>query len=152
MLGAALLAGGAAWADGHGVTVQNGTGETIRQIWIAPVPGGWANRLQSSLPPGASGRIGYNTGCVATVRLGFESGRTEDHPDVDACTDPRVVAGVAGVAGPSGPAIAAGPAAAAGHGGSGGGVKPAASVVVAPPPAVPPWTGKSITKRFGGLD
>ena len=135
------------------MTVQNGTGETIRAIQISPAPGGGENRLRSSLPPGASGRIGYNTGCVATVRLGFESGRTEDHPDVDVCTDPRVVAGTAGVAGPAGAAMPGGPAAGSSASRGSGGVKPAASTVtLAPPPVVPPWTGRSITKRFGGLD
>ncbi len=147
-LAASMFLPGQARADGHGVTVQNGTNETIRSIQISPSPGSGENRLRSQLPPGASGRIGYSTGCQANVRIGFESGRTEDHPDVDTCSEPRVIAGTAGVAGPTGaPAAGAGstrtPA-----------VKPvsASAVKLAPAPVVPPWTGRSITKRFGGME
>ena len=145
-----LLAAGPAWADGHGVTIQNATGETIRSIQISVTPGSGENRLRSQLPPGASGRIAYSTGCQANVRIGYESGRTEDHANVDICSEPRVVAGTDGVAGPMAAASSAPsrPASAAQSP-----VKPVANKVeLAPPPVVPPWTGKSITKRFGGMD
>lgn len=138
-----------ALAESHGVTVQNGTSETIRLIQIAPTPGGGDNRLRSTLPPGASGKIVYSTGCIATLRIGYDSGRTEDHANIDVCTDPRVVAGTDGVAGPPGQPGAA-PVAK---------LPSAKSTTVAstlpakaPPPVVPPWTGKSITKRFGGME
>ena len=149
LLLAMVLAAGPAWADGGGVTIQNGTGDTIRVIQISPTPGSGENRLRSQLPPGASGRIGYSTGCQANVRIGYESGRTEDHANVDMCANARVVAGTDGVAGPAGAATSASapsrPAASA--------VKPVATKVeLAPPPVVPAWTGKSITKRFGGME
>jgi hypothetical protein len=144
-----LLATGPAWADSHGVTVQNGTPDTIRAIIISPAPGSTDNRLRSSLPPGATGRIVYSTGCQANVRIGYDNGRTEDHPAVDVCSDPRIIAGTAGIAGPA-LSAASTPA------------KPAVNAttlktastqpVKVPPPVVPPWTGKSITKRFGGMD
>ena len=142
-----LLMSSPAWADSHGVTVQNATGETIRSIQIAPTPGAGENRLRSQLPPGASGRIAYSTGCQATLRIGYESGRTEDHAGLDICSDPRVIAGTDGVAGPATAATALPrPASNA--------LKPVAAtkVELAPPPVVPPWTGRSITKRFGGMD
>ena len=152
----ALACAGPGWveaarADGHGITVTNGTAETIRSIQIAPVPGGGENRLRSQLPPGASGRIAYNTGCTASIRLGFEGGRTEDHVNVDVCSDPTVVAGREGVAGPAGAPIPAStpnnPAPA-----RTGGKTVAAAIPLAPAPVVPPWTGRSITKRFGGME
>ena len=146
----AAAAAGPALAEGHGVTVQNGTSETIRAIIISPTAGTGDNRLRSTLPPGASGRLTYNTGCQANIRIGFESGRTEDHPNVDICSDPRIVAGTQGVAGPMLSPVAmpsaTGPATPASK------TNATQSVVVAPRPAVPPWTGKSITKRFGGMD
>ncbi len=148
----AVLASGPAWADGHGVTIQNASSETIRLIQISPTAGTGENRLRSQLPPGASGRIGYSTGCLANVRIGYESGRTEDHANIDTCSEPRVVAGTDGLPGPTTatltsvalPRPASGPA---------NPLKPVASKVeLAPPPVVPPWTGKSITKRFGGME
>jgi hypothetical protein len=142
-----LAVSGPALADTHVVTVQNGTGEAVRSIVISPSAGTGESRLRSTLPPGAVARLTYSTGCQANVRIGYDSGRTEDHPGVDVCSDPRIVAGTEGVAGPT--VAAAAPAATA---------KPAASKTtatspaVAPLPVVPPWTGKSITKRFGGMD
>ena len=137
------------------VTVMNGGGETIRQIIIAPALGSGDNRLRSNLPPGAQARIGYSTGCQAAVRVVYDSGRSEDFASVDPCTDPHITSGSGG--GTAGPVVAAAP-----------GTKPAATQVgaktaapgttassmpvKAPPPVVPPWTGKSITKRFGGMD
>ncbi len=146
---AIALPGGVARADSHAVTVQNGTAETIRSIVISPTAGTGDNRLRSTLPPGAVGRLTYSTGCQANVRIGFESGRTEDHAGVDVCSDPRIVAGTQGVAGPA-EATTLKPAVAAPVSKPGGGA--ATQVVVAPRPAVPPWTGKSITKRFGGME
>lgn len=137
-----------AWADSHGVTIQNGTTETIRTIIISPLAGSGENRLRSTLPPGASGRITYSTGCQANVRIGYAGGRSEDHAGVDVCSDPRIVAGTDGVAGP---ALA--------QAGTSSNAKLKAAVstnpsspVLAPPPVVPPWTGKSIIKKFGGMD
>lgn len=142
---------GPARADSHGVTIQNATSETIRLIQISPTAGSGENRLRSQLPPGASGRITYSTGCQANVRIGYESGRTEDHANIDVCSEPRVVAGTDGLAGPTlsaAPSTPARPASAAANP-----IKPVASKVeLAPPPVVPPWTGKSITKRFGGME
>ena len=140
-------------AQSRGVTVLNAGGEAIRSIQIGPTGGG-ENRLRSTLPPGAQARIGYGSGaCTATVRLGYESGRTEDHP-VDACADARVVAGQ-GQAGPSGaatiatpPALTSSPTPAK----ASGKADTIPTVAKVPPPPVPPWTGKSITKKFGGLD
>ena len=72
---------------------------------------------------------------------------------MDACTDPRIVAGTDGVAGPSGPNTAAVVPGTPARPAAASPAKPvAAKVELAPPPVVPPWTGKSITKRFGGLD
>jgi hypothetical protein len=144
-----LAPGNVALAESHAVTVQNGTGETIRSIVISPTAGSGDNRLRSTLPPGAVGRITYSTGCQASVRIGYESGRTEDHIGVDVCSDPRIVAGTDGVAGPA--AVAgAGPATPPSIPKQGS--APATQVVVAPRPIVPPWTGKSIMKRFGGME
>ncbi len=142
-LGIALLPG-TAWADPHAITVVNHAGATIRSIQIGPAGDGslGANRLRSQLPPNAEARIGYSAGCPADLRLGFEDGRTEDHLGLDACSDPHVLTGSsAATAGP-----AAGRAAAP--------KRQAAAVPVAraAPVAMPPWSGHSITKRFGGLD
>jgi hypothetical protein len=75
---ALLLVPFAAFAEGRGVTVVNGTGETLRKIQIAPAGSGspGENRLRSYLPPHAQAVIGYSTGCRVDVRLGFEGGRT----------------------------------------------------------------------------
>ena len=142
-LGVALLPG-AAWAEAHAITVVNHAGATIRSIQIGPAGAGsfGANRLRSQLPPNAEARIGYSVGCPADLRLGFDDGRVEDHLGLDACSDPRVLTGSnAGAPGPA-PRRAAAP-------------KPqavAVPVARAAPVTVPPWSGRSITKRFGGLD
>jgi hypothetical protein len=146
---ATLALGDVALAESHAVTVQNGTGETIRSIVISPIAGSGDNRLRSTLPPGAAGRITYSTGCQANVRIGYESGRTEDHSGVDVCSDPRIVAGTDGLAGP---AAVAGATPAPSPSIPKQASAPATQVVVAPRPVVPPWTGKSIIKRFGGMD
>ena len=163
VVGVALLAPAMAWGETHGVTVRNGTGETIRGVAIVPAgsSGGGDNRLRSTLPPGSEGRFTYSTGCPADLRITFESGRSEDHKGLDVCTDPRIVAGQDGVAGPAGaPRVGGTPTAAGGAtvggaavGKNGKGVANAStSTPVKAPPPVPPWTGKSITKRFGGMD
>ena len=142
-LGVALLPG-AAWAQAHAITVVNQAGATVRSIQIGPAGAGsfGANRLRSQLPPNAEARIGYSTGCPADLRLGFDDGRVEDHLGLDACSDPRVLTGSSAAAGAAPRrAAAAVPTQAV-----------AAPVVRAAPVAVPPWSGRSITKRFGGLD
>ena len=145
-----LLASGAALAEGHGVTVVNHSSEAIRRIQIAPAgatsPG--ENRLRSQLPPNAEARITYSTGCRADVRVGFEGGRTEDFPGIDACTDPRLTTG-GGVQSSAtiGPERPAPTRSASGHGTPAKAMAPVIAPVV-----VPPWTGRSITKRFGGMD
>lgn len=143
---ALLLAPGAAAAGS--VTVRNGGAETVSGIHMSAAGSGSVgeNRMRSQLPPGAEARITYSTGCRADVRIAFSSGRTEDHAGLDVCTDPRITTGQNGVAGP---AMTATPVLA--------GSPPKATSQPAPIPAkaaavVPPWTGKSITKRFGGLD
>ena len=91
----AILLPGAAWADSRAVTVVNRSGETIRRIMISPAgaasPG--ENRLRSQVPPNAEARIAYSTGCKVDVRLGYDSGRTEEFLGEDACADLRVTAG-----------------------------------------------------------
>ena len=141
-LGIALLPD-AARAEAHAITVVNHAGAAIRSIQIGPAGAGslGANRLRSQLPPDAEARIGYSAGCPADVRLGFDDGRTEDHPGLDACSDPHVLTG-------SSAAVGAGPGRAA---------KPKRQAAAVPsaraaPATVPPWSGHSITKRFGGLD
>ncbi len=147
---------GPALADSHAVTVQNGTTDTIRSIVISPTAGTGESRLRSTLPPGAMARLTYSTGCQANVRIGYDNGRTEDHPGIDICSDPRIVAGTEGVAGPAvaatAPANQVSSKALASSKTQSASKTLAASPVVAPPPTVPPWTGKSITKRFGGMD
>ena len=147
-----LLLATPAWAGS--VTVVNGGGETIRQIVIGPSAGGGDNRLRSTLPPGAQARITYSTGCQAVVRLVYDSGRSEDFAGIDPCTDARVTAG----GGATGPAVSAGSSPRPANDlvkSAATGAKPTATAanlpVKAPPPVVPPWTGKSITKRFGGM-
>ena len=142
-LGIALLPG-ASWAEAHAVTVVNHAGATIRSIQIGPAGAGslGANRLRSQLPPNAEARIGYSTGCPADLRLGFDDGRIEDHLGLGVCSDPRVLTGSSAAAPGAAPRRAAAP-------------KPqAVAVPVAreAPVTVPPWSGRSITKRFGGLD
>ncbi len=134
---------GAAWAEAHGITVVNHAADTIRSIQIAPAGSTsfGVNRLRSQLPPSAEARIGYSAGCPVDLRLGFDGGRVEDHRDLDACANPHVVTGNAATTKAS-PAPAK-PVAAAKH-------KTNASVAQATP--VTPWTGHSITKRFGGMD
>lgn len=147
-----------AWANS--VTVVNGGTDTIRQIIIGATPGSGDNRLRSVLPPGAQARITYSTGCQATVRLVYDSGRSEDFAGIDPCTDPRITAGAgtasaqagtqAGTQGPT-QAAATKPAATPSKSTKSGATQ-ASLPVKAPPPVVPPWTGKSITKRFGGME
>lgn len=141
---------GAARADTRGITVLNRTGDILRSIQIAPagstVPG--ENRLRSSLPPNTDARIAYSTGCNVDVRLGFASGRVEKHVGLDACGNSQVMAFDGTI-----PASQPGTARTSGS----GSVIPASKVQAAPatPPIVlapaPPWTGRSITQRFGGL-
>lgn len=142
-LGLALPA--AAWAEAHAVTVVNHAAGTIRSIQIAPAGTAsfGANRLRSLLPPNTEARIGYSAGCPADLRLGFDDGRIEDHPGLDACSDPRVLTGGGGV--PVAASAMPGRAAASRHQAA----VPTARIV---PVEVPPWSGRSITKRFGGLD
>lgn len=135
---------GAAWAEAHAITVVNHAGATIRSIQVGPAGGGsfGANRLRSQLPPNAEARIGYSTGCPADLRLGFDDGRVEDHLGLDVCSDPRVLTGSSTPTPGVAPRRAAAP-------------KPqavAVPVARAAPVTVPPWSGRSITKRFGGLD
>lgn len=154
VLSALLLAPDVARAQSHAVTVRNGAADTIRAIQIGPAGRLGENRMRSQLPAGAEARITYSTGCDADVRLTFASGQTEDHAGLDVCTDPRIIAGQAGAAGPVAQAPVAG-------GGPRGGVqtaatapgrgKPAAAAPIDKTP-VPPWTGRSITRRFGGMD
>ena len=133
-----------ALADSHAVIVRNGTSEIVRDIRMGPVGGAVGeNRMRSQLPPGAEARISYSTACRADLRLVFAGGRTEDHHDIDVCGDTRVVAGQEGVAGPAQPAHATG---------STGRPATPVAAITQPPPPVPPWTGHSITKRFGGMD
>ena len=131
-------------AEGRGVMVVNGSQETIRTISISPAGSGSTgeNRLRSQLPPGTQAHIAYSTGCRADVRLGFASGRTEEFLDQDTCSDLRVVAGQ----GAAGPAAQHAADKASGRKGKPA-VPPVAAKVV-----VPPWTGHSILKKFGGLD
>ena len=157
VLAAALvLMPGVAGAETHTLSIRNGSGEAVVGVYMsAPGSGSvGANRLQSQLPPGAEGPFTYSTGCRADVRLAYAGGRSEDHADVDVCGGARVVAGQNGAAGP---AMAGGAAPArvpAGGGADAKGKKGVglATVVTAPPPVVPPWTGKSITKKFGGME
>ncbi len=142
-LGIALLPG-AAWAEAHAITVVNHAGATIRSIQIGTAGAGslGANRLRSQLPPNAEARIGYSMGCPADLRLGFDDGRTEDHLGLDACSDPHVLTGSTAATAVAAPSRNTAP-------------KHQAAVVPvarAAPVTVPPWSGHSITKRFGGLD
>jgi hypothetical protein len=144
----ALALPGIALAEGKGVTVVNGGGETMRQIFISPAGSAshGENRLRSNLPPGVQARIGYSTGCRADIRLAFDGGRTEEFLDQDTCSDLRVTAGQGAVT-----TAAASPS----HGGADtkrgkAAQKPNAYVPVTV--VVPPWTGRSITKKFGGLE
>ena len=141
--GIALLPG-AAWAEAHAITVVNHAGAAIRSIQIGPAGAGsfGANRLRSQLPPNAEARIGYSMGCPADMRLGFDDGRTEDYFGLDACSDPHVLTGSAAAAVGAAPSQAAAPKRQA----------VAVPVARAAPVTVPPWSGHSITKRFGGLD
>lgn len=142
-LGIALLPG-PAWAEAHAITVVNHAAGTVRSIQIAPAGAAsfGANRLRSQLPPNAEARIGYSAGCPADLRLGFDDGRTEDHLGLDACSDPHVLTGSSA---PVATSAAPGRAAADRHRVAVPAARPA-------PVTVPPWSGRSITKRFGGLD
>ncbi len=142
-----------ALAHAGSVTVRNGSGETISGIHMAPSGSGAVgeNRMRSQLPPGAEARITYSTGCQADVRIAYASGRTEVFAGLDVCVDARVVAGSGGVAGPAMAPGASSPAPAPAR--PGGGSAPAvAQPAKAPQPAVPPWTGRSLTRRFGGME
>lgn len=131
-------------AESHAVTIVNSSAETIRRIEIGTTD----NRLRSTLPPGAQAPVTYSTGCQADVRLAYDSGRTEAFPAVDVCSNPRIVTGQ-GVVG-------VGPAPSSASATTLANAKPGATSIAtplkAPPPVVPPWTGKSITKRFGGME
>ena len=139
----ATVACPAAFAETHYVTIRNGADETIRSVAMATAGSGriGANRLSSRhLPPGAAARIAYSQGCMADIQIGYASGKIEKHPGVEICSDPRITTGNGIVEDASKRSAARG--------------KPAASTpgFVKPPlPSVPPWTGKSIIKRFGGM-
>lgn len=135
---------GIAWAEAHAITVVNHAAGTIRSIQIAPAGAAsfGANRLRSQLPPNAAARIGYSTGCPADLRLGFDDGRIEDHLDLDACSDPQVLTGSSA---PVAAGATPGRASVSKH-------QVAAPAMRTAPVEVPPWSGHSITKRFGGLD
>ncbi len=147
-----LLLAVPAWAGS--VTVVNNGGETIRRIEISPNGAPGENRLRSFLPNGATAQIGYGGGCQAIVRLGYESGRTEEFGIVDPCSGARVVSGSGVAAAPS--PLPTNTAATTPMSARNASAKPGQPVAVAPnkapPPEVPAWTGRSITKRFGGLD
>ncbi len=142
-LGIALLPG-TARAAAHAPPVATPAGATTPRIQIGPAGAGFlgANRLRSQLLPNAEARIGYSMGCPADLRLGFDDGRTEDHLGLDACSDPHVLTGSTVATAGAAPSRAAAPKRQA----------TAVPVVRAAPVAVPPWSGHSITKRFGGLD
>ena len=129
-------------AETHGITVMNRSGDTIRSIQIAPAGATsyGVNRLRSQLPPGAEARISYSAGCPVDLRLGFDGGRVEDRRDLDACANPHVLTGSAT---PKAASTAPVHTSTVKH-------KGATTLAGAAPP--PPWTGRSITKRFGGLD
>ena len=131
-------------AETHGITVMNRSGDTIRSVQIAPAGATsyGVNRLRSQLPPGAEARIGYSAGCPVDLRLGFDGGRVEDRRDLDACANPHVLTGN------SAPAVASTAPARTPTAKHKGGT----TLAGAAPVTVPPWTGRSITKRFGGLD
>ena len=139
-----LLFSAPAVAETHHVTIRNGADETIRSVAMATAGSGrvGANRLSSRrLPPGAVARIAYSQGCMADIQIGYASGKIENHPGVEVCSDPRITTGNGVAMRPSNPIAAkAGPAA------------PEPAFAKPPLPSVPPWTGKSITKRFGGMD
>lgn len=142
-----LFLPGSARAEGRGVTILNRTGETVRQIFISP-PGSASrgeNRLRSQLPSGAQAHIGYSTGCRADIRLGFDGGRTEEFLDQDTCGDLQVTAG-------QGTATAAGSPPAHASDPKHGKTAQKPEKYVPATVVVPPWTGRSITKKFGGLD
>lgn len=151
----AMAVSSPAWAESHAIAIRNGASEMITGIHMAPPGSGKPgdNRLRSQLPNGAEARISYSTGCRADIRIDYASGRTEDHPDVDLCGEGKLTAGSGGVAGPTGA-----PSPPSGRTGTGtvhtAAAKPGATPTLAqaPPPVVPPWTGRSITKRFGGMD
>jgi hypothetical protein len=142
----ALALPGLALAEGRGVTIVNRTGETLRQVYISP-PGSAAhgdNRLRSQLPSGAQAHIGYSTGCRADVRLGFDGGRSEEFLDQDTCGNLQLTAGQGTATAAGSPPAHPDPK----HGKTA--QKPEKYVPVTV--VVPPWTGRSITKKFGGLD
>lgn len=162
VFGTALLPLAGAHADTHSVTVRNGAADTIRGIQIGPAGRLGENRMRSQLPPGAEARVTYSTGCQADVRLTYASGQTEDHAGLDLCSDPRIVAGQSGTAGPVGAVSTPISAPGAGRSGSGGasgaqsgsqaGAKPSVTSPQVAKIPVPPWTGRSITRRFGGME
>ena len=132
----------AAWADSHTVAIVNGGSATIREIHIAPAGSGLgANRLRSTLPPHATADITYSTGCRATVTLNLDDGRSESFADQDVCAGLRIVSGQG--AGSIGVAET-------GHTAK----SKTAAVLPAFQPAHinVPWTGRSITHKFGGLN
>ena len=168
LLPALLLLPSLALAEGRAVTVVNRSSETIRRIMI--VPSGSAatgeNRLRSQVPPNAEARIGYSSGCKVDVRLGFDNGRVEEFLNQDACADARVTTGQGEAAGAAtASAVSAGSAGASAGTSRAVSDKPgakaqpgknarnaAAATPFAKPETVPPWTGRSITRRFGGME
>ncbi len=126
------------------MTIRNGADETIRSIAMATAGSGriGANRLSSRhLPPGAAARIAYSQGCMADIQIGYASGKIEKHPGVEVCSDPRIITGNGIIEDASKPSAVRARSAAS---------KPA--FMKPPLPSVPPWTGKSIIKRFGGME
>lgn len=162
LLALMLLAPLAAHAEGHAVTIRNGAAETLRAVQIGPSGRLGENRMRSQLPPGAEARITYSTGCQADLRLTYASGQTEDHAGLDVCTDPRIVAGQAGtpgtaVAPAAAPATSTAPVSAIAARSPavpapGTAAKPTPAAVQVSKTPLPPWTGRSITRRFGGMD
>lgn len=154
LLAALAALPGVAQAETHGLPIRNGSGESVTAVYMSAPgsAGAGSNRLRSNLPPGAEGTFTYSTGCRADVRLAYANGRSEDHRDVDICGGSRVIAGQDGVVGPAVTPTAGAPVGTSRA--TGGKPSPTGpgTVALAPPAVVPPWTGRSITKRFGGLD
>lgn len=156
MLAAAFaLLPAAAFADTHALGIRNGSTDTVTGVYMSAPGSGTpgANRLLSRLPPGAEGTFTYSAGCRADVRIAYAGGRSEDHANADVCGGNKLVAGQDGTEGPAMPATAK---AADRKPANGKTVTTTAAapptINKAPPPVVPPWTGKSITKRFGGME
>lgn len=90
-----VVLGGAAVAEAgtRKVTLTNGFGRTIRELFLAPAESGaWGDDAlgRELLPPGGRHEVEFDGGCRADLRIVFETSAAEERRDIDICATPAL--------------------------------------------------------------